>query len=430
MAVNGVLLNQKARRRVEVEYAKWYFRIFYELYDDANCNMFTPNYRHETVAHRAVINDNVKLFKFLIKSNMRVYVTNLIGTLPMHLVRSLDVFEMLLAKTYNYKTVMAWRNNLGETPLGSVANYACNDPRAMAGRRRAKTMELLNAMWAKTEDAPRALTSSENGTTALHGSNVCLTMARWLLSHRVDINAVDTVTGETALHRMLVTAPPADVMVVMLSSSKLDWRAVTRKGVSYLAFFVSLTEQQLAGYRAIVESRHADIERLFAEHCNSKDAQDVPLLHTAMRSDTNEYCLRRLLDHKERLCLDGVVRAAIRDVGALRVALELCSERPTELAANPSAETLSHAIGEPATESLWLCAESVRMLLKAGVNVTEPHALGGLNPVANVLRHLEEDDDSRKAVVTTAAALIAAGADYTGDTDAMRETVLQCLLGV
>lgn len=409
-----------------------YEEIFSKLVD-IGCDIHQLNDDRQSLLHFAVIHDNVPVLRSLLDAGLDPCIGDKTGTLPIHLVSSVDAFHTLLNAAEQPQVLMSQRNDAGETPFSCFVRHVCTDSLSMADSRRAKTMELLDVMRSSVGDVSDALTNSRNGSTPLHCWSVNAEMTNWLLSNGVDINAVESESGETALHRQIQSGHLNDVSEMMLASPNLNWHAISASGLSYLSLLVNLSEEQFERIRPIVRLRQNDVDRLFAEQCNSKDSSGIPLLHTAIRSDTNAYCLRRLLEHKDRMCLDSVVRAGVRDPAALKIAPDLCMDRPSDLMANLRSDTLAHALGYPAIQTMGPCPESVRALIKAGISVNSPCDMTGLKPVPNVLRHLCKNGygDKRKAVVTVAASLIAAGADYTETTEqrnSLRETVLRCLL--
>lgn len=406
---------------------------FFDTLIEIGCDMHQINDNHQTLIHFAVMSDHEPILRRLLDAGLDPNISDDTGTLPIHLVRSVAVFDVLLraANGSNY-AVMAQRNEIGETPLGCVARYACNADTtsdSTFSHRRDQIMDLLDRMVA-VSDVPSSLTNAENGTTPLHCKNIDAALTNWLLSNMVDINAAKTTrheNGQTALHYHM-KFQNMDVLEIMLATPNLNWHAVSDNGLSYISLLVNLNEEQFARILPIVQSRQTDVDRLFMEQCNSKNCY-VPVLHTAMRSDTNDYCLRRLLEHKDRLCLDDIVGAGIRDAVALKMAIELCTGLPSQ----PCTSNLTCALAYPECKSLKPCAESVRTLIRAGINVNGRCLRVDLKHVPNVLRHIDKNGygGNRKAVVTIAAALIGAGADYAveeGEENRLRETVLRCLL--
>lgn len=406
-----------------------YDRFFDELLS-AGCDMHHVNNDERTLIHFAVMCDHESILRRLLAVGLlEPSVADKSGCLPMHLVRSTAVFDVLLRaarQSRNADAVMAQRNAIGETPLACVSRYACTGgDNSMAHRRGAETLQLLDAMRAATT-TDNALTNSRDGTTPLHCRHIHATIAKWLLANGADVNAASSDTGQTALHRQ-VGHLNMDVAEMLLAAPALNWQTVSDGryddgGISTLSVLVALSEEQFERVRPIVQSRPADIDRLFADQCNGHD-----ILRTAIRSDTNAYCLARLLEHKERLRLDSVVFYGIRDAAALKLAMELCHERPfVHDDALLEEYMLSHALGIPNSDKMAPCADSVRTLIAAGIRMNEAC-------IEHAVRHIDVNGygKRRKTVVAIAAALFAAGAEYVSDDGAespLRETALQCLL--
>lgn len=391
-------------------------RIFEQLLD-VGCDPHAVNASGQTLLHFAVYNDNLPMLWRLLELGVDPMHADQRGYVPLHSVRSVPVLQALLtaAQTAAGRTapeLMAQRATNGTTPLAAV--FISNQFDAGSD-----IIAVLDAMRSAGAECNEVFCNTSNSTFQ-HCMLNSAALTQWLLAAGADINALDA-NDDTPLTAQL-TCNHIAIIELLLAAPALDWSLLTggRRGAAFLGWLVGLNTAQFECIRPLLLPAHeADLAELVREHCNATDSVGIPLLHTALRSDTNAHCLQLLLQHRDAgLSRAGIVRASCGDPAALPLAIELC-ETPADREANFGTAVLQHALGHPSFAEIAPCVPSVRALLAAGVPADGQH-------VRRVLQSLGVGQ--RKAVLAIVAALVAAGAKVAGeDGPALKGTVLQCL---
>lgn len=391
-------------------------RIFDQLLD-IGCDPLSINASGQTLLHFAVFNDNLPMLERLLRLSVDPMRADKYGYLPLHAVRSIPVFQALLqacesASGQTAPELMSERSANGKTPLAAVFQ---------SDSRNESKIALLDAMLAAGGNCTDVCNNG-NKSTLLHSPLTSVPLTRWLLANGADVNARNG-NGDTPLNEQLIYNK-IDIIELLLAAPALDWSLIVNNGAKLLGWLVSLSADDFERIRPLLVPTHeADMAELVRRNMNANDEHEIPILHSAIRSDTNAYCLRLLLQHRDAgLSRAGIVMASIGDPEAQRLAIELC-DTAADREANFTPAVLTHALGHPSFADIPPCVSAVRAMLAAGVPVTGVSEQNETY-VHRVLQCLR--GGQRKAVLTIVAALVAAGSML--PERSLRGTVLQCLL--
>lgn len=344
------------------------------------CDYNTVNIFGNNLVHTAVDNDNLYILGRLIDLGVDPDLRGNFGERPIHMVRSVEAFQMLLqhipADSMNSLT------DDGSTPLHTAVKR--ND--------RALIEEIIKTGVFVNQ-------SNNDGNTALHLTED-VSVARVLIDHGADINAQNK-KGETVAHRR-VDVLNKPMLMFLISHPKISLNLITKKGVSLLSGLVQLSNIEFALIKPALGSRPDCMDRLFREQCNSVDQFGTPVLHEASHADTNDYCFEKLME-TDGLNLNGegsgtLLAAAVWNPDALRRLTNGADLKKNSYA-------LSYAIGNPML-NMPSSVDAVKLLLDAGVDVNEVNFLI-LTPLDCAMRWGDSKDANQ-----IIAMLIAAGAKY------------------
>ena len=180
--------------------------------------------RGNSLLHTAVVNDNLEVVQELLKLGLPIDEVNEEKEIPLHCVRSIEIFDALTTNGELKPEMINKKDNNGMTPFARFVTLFCRDE---------VPLELFNAFIKHGADGNAA---DNSGVCPIHIAST-EDWIKLLIENGADARAVNT-NGENAVHLALRDQKLKQAKFFLLNTD-IDRFALTNDGISYLGYFTS-----------------------------------------------------------------------------------------------------------------------------------------------------------------------------------------------
>lgn len=237
-------------------------------------NISLKDSNESTLLHSAVKKDNLRVAKELLKLGLNVDSINSSGNLPLHHVRSLEMFKLLME--CGTKEMINQKNNIGQTPFTEFISSH--------GHLASPPMDFMIEFFKYDPDVN---SRDIHGHHPLHRVNI--EWMKFLIEKGADVNAVNE-QGENAIHCAL-RIQRADIAKYLLKHTDIDRFAVSKNDVSYLGYFSHTN----LNYKDIFDSELEEIFVMLVDKFKNGKTYDGRRLPVSLFQDNSEFALRLIL---------------------------------------------------------------------------------------------------------------------------------------